>query len=301
MMVMLACPHAFCRTMPASEIFMLTQSFIFASGISEEIERDIWRRGVLSWEILRKHPGEVAEVIGETRSKKLLGAIGEAQAALDAGDLNWFRVHWPEKELWRLWRGFCTPKQRALVDIETTGRTPGFDQITVIGLSDGTHERAFVADQPQEGDEPLAGYVEAIRNYRLLVTFNGIGFDIPFIEKHFRSANYRCEQPHLDLMLLARSLGLSGGLKDMEKQVGIARDEGIADMRGSEAITLWGQWQNRRDRSAYDRLVVYCKADCTNLMAFADILYERKVAQVYAPYATEIDLDQAHGEQLSLF
>ncbi|MFW5845011.1 MAG: ribonuclease H-like domain-containing protein [Planctomycetota bacterium] len=280
---------------------MLCNSFIFAPGITEEMEQSIWQRGVLTWDILRKHPGEAAEAIGETRSKKLLSAVGEAQAALAACDHHWFRVNWPEKELWRLWRGYCDHGQRALVDIETTGRTPGFDQITVIGLSDGARERAFVADQPQGDDEAIDSYLEAIRDYKLLVTFNGIGFDVLFIEKHFRAANYRCEQPHLDLMLLARSLGLSGGLKDMEKELGIARDEGIAEMRGSEAITLWGQWQNRRDRAAYDRLVVYCKADCTNLMAFADILYQRKRAQVFEPHANHIDLDRAHGEQLSLF
>ena len=99
----------------------------------------------------------------------------------------------------------------------------------------------------------------------------------------------------------ARSLGLTGGLKDMEKQIGIVRNDEIGDIRGHEAITLWGQWKNSGDRNAYERLVKYCKADCTNLQAFADWVYEKKWAASYGQFASDIDLDAISGEQLSLF
>lgn len=278
---------------------MLTRSFIFAC--SEEIERGLWSRGVTTWETLRKHVGEATEVFkSEVRAKKLVAAVNDAQTALDAGDRKWFHDHWPERETWRLWQGFCAPEQIALVDIETTGRTPGYDQITVIGLSDGQREQAFVADRPLPGDRQLDQYLEEIEHYQLYVTFNGIGFDVPFIEKHFRDSGYHVDQPHIDLMLVARSIGLTGGLKDMEKQVGIERSGDIADMRGNEAITLWGAWK-RGDRAAYERLVKYCKADCTNLAEFANHCYQRKWDTVYTPYANDIDLDSAKGEQLSLF
>ncbi|TVR43497.1 MAG: hypothetical protein EA402_09575 [Planctomycetota bacterium] len=279
---------------------MLQRSFIFADGLTTELERSLWARGVTSWEALRKHPGQAADAIGDARMRKLMAAVEQAQAALDKGDHLWFRNHWPEKETWRLWVGYCQPHEVALLDIETTGRTPGFDQITVIGVSDGSTERAFVADRPLPGDESLSRYTEAIKAYRLVVTFNGISFDIPFIEKHFRPQNYRLEQPHIDLMWPARSLGLSGGLKDMEKTLGIARAADIADMRGNEAVILWGAWKNG-DREAYERLVTYCKADCSNLKAFADIVYQRKWDETYTPYAHDIDLDSAMGEQLTLF
>ena len=279
---------------------MQTSSFIFAKGMTEEMERAIWARGVTSWEVLQRHPGHAAEAIGDARCQKLVEAVGEAQQALERGDHHWFQVTWPEKESWRLWKGYCQPHEVALVDIETTGRTPGYDQITVIGLSDGERERAFVADRPLQPDELLDRYPEAMKGYKLLVTFNGVGFDVPFIEKHFRTIGYHVDQPHIDLMWPARSLGLSGGLKDMEKQIGIVRSGDIADMRGLEAITLWGAWK-RGDRAAYDKLVTYCKADCTNLKDFAEHVYQKKWDEVYAPYAKDIDLDAVSGNQLSLF
>ena len=222
---------------------MLTHSFIFAPGITEEQERNLWSRGVLDWDTLRKYPGEAADAIGEARSKKLINAVNDAEQAWHKGDTQWFKQHWPEQQTWRLWKGYCDAKQQALVDIETTGRTPGFDQITVIGLSDGTNERAFVADRAIQPDEPLGDFIEAIKPFRLLVTFNGIGFDVPFIEKSFRAEHFTFNTPHIDLMLVARSFGMKGGLKDMEKQAGIARDGDIADMRGNEAIILWGQME----------------------------------------------------------
>ncbi|MFW5698277.1 MAG: ribonuclease H-like domain-containing protein [Planctomycetota bacterium] len=279
---------------------MLTSSFIFANGVTEEMERAIWGRGVTDWQVLRKHPGEAAEAIGAARAQKLVAAVAEAEQALANADAGWFRRNWPEKESWRLWRGWCQAHEVALVDIETTGRTPGYDQITVIGLSDGTTERAFIAERPLPGDDPLDAFPEAIKTCKLLVTFNGIGFDVLFIEKHFRQRNFHFDMPHIDLLWPARSLGLTGGLKDMERQIGIARADDIQDMRGNEAITLWGAWRGG-DRSAYERLVTYCKADCTNLKDFADHVYERMWARAYAPYAKDIDLDTAMGEQLSLF
>ena len=98
---------------------MLNRSFIFAKGLTEEMERALWARGVVSWEVLRAHPGEAGEVIGMTKAQKLVEAVSEAQQARDKGDRAWFRANWPERETWRLWRGLCTPEQVALVDIET--------------------------------------------------------------------------------------------------------------------------------------------------------------------------------------
>lgn len=279
---------------------MLTRSFLFAKGMTEELERALWAKGLTTWDIVRQHPGEVAEVLGNAKGQRLVEAVAEAQQAVARGDLAWLRTNWPERETWRLWKGLAEPAQIALVDIETTGLTPGYDSITVIGLADGAGCRAFVAGKPQAGDEMLARFVETIRPYRLLVTFNGANFDVPFIERHFKDANFRFEMPHIDLLWPARSLGLGGGLKDMEKQLGIVRGDDIKDMRGHEAIQLWGQWRNG-DLAAYKKLVTYCKADCVNLQAFADAVYRRKWAQTYEAHAREVDFAAVKGQQMTLF
>ncbi len=279
---------------------MLNQSFIFARGMTEELERALWAHGLTSWDLLRRHPAEAAEVLGAGRAQKLNEAVGEAQQALDRRDLAWFRANWPERELWRLWKGFCSDAQVALIDIETTGLTPGYDQITVIGLSDGNIARAFVAGRPQPGDDQLEKFIEHIRSYHLIATFNGAAFDVPFIEKHFRESGFKFDMPHIDLLPPARSLGLGGGLKDMEKQLGIVRDADIKDIRGHEAILLWGAWKNG-DANAYRRLTTYCKADCVNLRAFGETIWRRQWDKIFTPHAREVDFDRINGQQMSLF
>jgi uncharacterized protein YprB with RNaseH-like and TPR domain len=279
---------------------MLTRSFIFAKGMNEELERVLWSKGLTSWELLRRHPGDVAEIMGQARSQKLIESVSEAQLALERRDNAWFKAAWPERELWRLWQGFSDLPRIALVDIETTGLTAGYDQITVIGLADGAGARVFVAGRPLPGDEVLERFREVIKGYDLVVTFNGANFDIPFIEKQFRDSGFRFEQPHLDLLWPARSMGLSGGLKDMEKQIGITRAADIKEMRGLEAIQLWGAWKSG-DQAAYQRLTTYCKADCVNLKEFADHVYRKKWETVYTPYAKDVDFDAIKGQQLTLF
>ena len=49
--------------------FMLTASYCFAPGITEELERSLWQAGVLNWTILRKHSDTAIEAIGEARTK----------------------------------------------------------------------------------------------------------------------------------------------------------------------------------------------------------------------------------------
>jgi hypothetical protein len=279
---------------------MLTASFAFAKGMTEDLERALWARGILDWELARAHPEEVAEGVGGGRASKLAEMLTEAEKARTQRDRTWFRQHFLPPEAWRLWRGYCAEPRIALVDIETTGLTPGYDQITVIGLADRNGARVFVAGKPMPGDEPLDRFPAALKDYDLIVTFNGENFDLPFIERHFKDTGFRFELPHLDLMILARALGISGGLKDIEKQVGIARGGDIAGMRGSEAITLWGAWKNG-DVAAYKKITTYCKADCANLWDLTEVLYKRRWDKVYSAHAKVIDFARTKGQQLTIF
>jgi uncharacterized protein YprB with RNaseH-like and TPR domain len=280
---------------------MLTSSFIFVRGLAEEQERALWARGITTWEIARRQPGEVAEVVGTARAAKLIEQLGEAEQAAARGDIAWFKANWPERETWRLWRGYCEPAQLALFDIETTGLTVGYDQIIVIGLADAVHAGAFVAGRPEPGDQPLDGFPAALRGRRLLVSFNGLNFDAPFIERHFRSTGFRFDAPHLDLLPLARAMGIHGGLKDgVEPALGITRAADIKEIRGNQAGQLWAQWK-AGDAGAYRRLVNYCKADCTNLIQVADGLYQRRWNQVFTSQARTVDFDAVHGKQMSIF
>jgi hypothetical protein len=68
-------------------------------------------------------------------------------------------------------------------------------------------------------------------------------------------------------MYACRLVGLTGGLKTIEGEVGIDRDR--PDLSGRDAVRLWRQYE-RGDDAALDTLVSYNREDTENLEALAD-------------------------------
>ncbi|HEY7534109.1 MAG TPA: ribonuclease H-like domain-containing protein, partial [Nitrospiraceae bacterium] len=114
----------------------------------------------------------------------------------------------------------------------------------------------------------------------LLVTFFGGAFDIPYLQTKFPRLDFR--KPHFDLCFAARRLGLRGGLKSIEQELHIDRDQDIIGLDGWEAVRLWYQWK-AGDEGALDLLLRYNIADTCNLEPLAEHLYEQLVASFGPP------------------
>ena len=114
----------------------------------------------------------------------------------------------------------------------------------------------------------LEEFPEYIADRPLLVSFNGIKFDVPFLRARFPQA--RLDQPHIDLRFVMASLGHRGGLKAIERRLGLKRDESIQGMGGLEAVRLWKRYR-QGDRAALDRLIAYNLADVGNLVELMEI------------------------------
>jgi len=112
----------------------------------------------------------------------------------------------------------------------------------------------------------------------LLVTFNGKRFDVPFLERSF---DLDIDRPHVDLMYPCRQLDLTGGLKGIERTVGIDRDR--PELSGRDAVRLWHQYE-RGDEQALSTLVSYNRADTANLESLMDIVADRLHDEVFAAY-----------------
>jgi len=63
-------------------------------------------------------------------------------------------------------------------------------------------------------------------------------------------------------MYPCKRIGLSGGLKPIEKEIGIERDR--PDLSGRDAVRLWREYE-RGDDDARDTLVSYNREDTKNL------------------------------------
>jgi len=56
---------------------VLTASFIFAKGLSDELERALWAKGIVSWDVLRQYPDEAVAILGDSRTRKLVEQVAE--------------------------------------------------------------------------------------------------------------------------------------------------------------------------------------------------------------------------------
>ena len=228
---------------------MLTRTFIHVPGIGQRRERTLWERGYTDWDLfLRDHPQGAWKSLIASR-------LDEATVLRDL----------PGREAWRLLSSF--PGRTVYLDIETEGLVIGEDRVTCIGLSDGNSVEAFVRG------ENLSEFPSAIRRFDLLVTYNGSCFDLPVLRHAYPSVDWDGFH-HVDLRYPARRVGLTGGLKRIERNLGLTRSGEIAGVDGYMAVRLW-EAHRRGCSGARDTLVHYCLSDAVHLKPLAARVFNR--------------------------
>lgn len=241
---------------------MLKSTFIHINGIGKKTEQSIWSSGVYTWdEFLEKH-NQVS--IGPCKNERVLDSIKESQIRIQKKDYAYFVKSLPDSEHWRVYKEL--KDQCCFLDIETTGLDKESDDITLIGIYDGKEPKIFIKGKN------LENFRDEIKKYPLVITFNGRCFDIPFIKEHFPEV--KLEQFHIDLRFVLASLGFRGGLKSVESQLGLKRDESISGMNGFEAVILWHKYQ-KGDNNALSMLIEYLSADICNLKPLMEFAYEQ--------------------------
>lgn len=237
---------------------MLRSTFLHLPGIGPTREKRLWAEGIRTWEDLANR---------EPDSQLGQGAAESCQR-LAAGDWNYFDQRLPSAEKWRV---FADLQDRALyLDIETDGT----DFITVIGTYDGQQSRLFVAGRDLEAAREL------IENHPLIITYNGALFDLPVIRRRFRYHLFN--HVHLDLRYPLHRLGYKGGLKHIERLVGLSRSEDTQGVDGWEAVHLWHRWQ-RGDQQAGRQLLAYNEEDTRHLQPLAQLVWREMSTQITLP------------------
>ncbi|MCJ7752139.1 MAG: ribonuclease H-like domain-containing protein, partial [Armatimonadetes bacterium] len=119
--------------------------------------------------------------------------------------------------------------------------------------------------------EDLQDFAEDISEYSLLVTFFGTCFDVPFLLRRFPQLAF--DHLHIDLCWALRRLGLTGGLKHIERQLGVPRSPETENHDGWDAVRLWREWE-RGSRESLDRLKAYNREDIVNLERLMHYAYD---------------------------
>jgi len=162
------------------------------------------------------------------------------------------------------------PRHReAFLDIETTGLSPAWCEITVVGIHifDGG-DTGFVQ---LVGEEVTAdNLLIALEGTQVIYTYNGSRFDLPFIQSRL-GINLAELFTHCDLMYHCWRSDLYGGLKGVERQLGIPRR--LREINGYQAVRLWWRYVNDYDQGALATLLEYNKEDVINLKTLKEMLF----------------------------
>lgn len=236
---------------------MLRSTFLHLPGIGSATEAQLWRSGVRDWVELR----QLAELPGvpPDRRAAIDRMLDESEGAFRDRNAEWFARRLPFGERWRLFPEFRDVT--AFLDIETTALTPQEGIVTVVGVHGGGATRAFIA---YDDLEELPAYLQ---RFRLIVTFNGALFDLPFLEARFPFIRF--PPAHIDLRFLLRRLGITGGLKRIEKELGVGDRAGVEGIAGPDAVRLWEE-ARRGVPGSLAKLVEYNRADAVNLEPLLD-------------------------------
>ena len=247
---------------------MLKNTFQHISGIGKKTEERIWMAGAKDWDCLDE-PHRI-DLPGKKVAALATNCL-ESRAHFASGNPVYFEKRLSASLSWRIFPEFR--KHTAYLDIETDGLDSYYGKITTIALYDGVDIFWYVQGKN------LDDFVRDIKKYKVVVTYNGKTFDVPFIQAYFR---INLSHAHIDLRYVLASLGYKGGLKQCEKLLGVGRGS-LEGIDGAFAPLLWEEYQIRNSKEALETLLAYNIEDVVNLETLMVKAYNLKIADT--PFA----------------
>lgn len=256
---------------------LLEKTYSHINRVTLHREESLWKEGVLDWESTLDNINYYAmpRSMRETFKKELPRSIRHYN--------NKNYTYFLERlEKFHKYRVYPFLEHKTLfLDIETTGVKPSDDHITVIGCYDGSEVRVFVYGENEYE------FLDYIKKFSIVVTFNGSCFDMPFLEKYF-DTEFDIHQ--IDLRFLLKDLGYTGGLKKIEEATGLNRGDDMTGVNGYTAVLLWKHYKSTNDKRALDTLIHYNLLDTINL--------EYLLRMAYNQYAKKFGANQIKPKTL---
>ena len=244
---------------------MLRYSYIHIKGIGEKREKSLWNQGITTWDTTLENIDNyiMPNIIRQRFKDELPTSI----RLFKEKNYRYFLYHLPEEYYYRAYPYLMD--RTLFLDIETTGFSISDSHITVIGCYDGVAPRVFLFGQNERD------FIEYVKKFSIIVTFNGKLFDIPFLEKYF---GINIKAAHIDLRPVLSGLGYKGGLKKIEVALGLGRSNDVSDVNGYTAVLLWKYYKETGDKRALDTLIHYNLLDTINLEPLLRFAYNKYAA-----------------------
>ena len=175
------------------------------------------------------------------------------------------------------------------VDIETTASPEDSSAVisSIVWWSDGEwHSWVNERDDAEQ-------FLMYWRNAKEVITFCGKSFDEPRICKHFNVGRH---PNHIDLHTEGKSLGISGGLKEIGAKLEFPRPQELANVDGATAIKLWKRYRFYGDDAALQNLLYYNAWD----VALTYLLHMKLTNQTPQPIYESIPFQYDESNMISV-
>ena len=192
------------------------------------------------------------------------------------------------------------PSNSYVFDIETTGLSPKFCKVILIGIlfnyNNQTIIKQFFAKNEDSEYELLNSFIDEIKSFEKHITFNGTTFDIPFLNARFIKHNidYKIESSD-DIGILKfikpfkKKLSLPDcKLKTVEKYLGIYREDTIS---GKESVELYKEFASNQNNDLKEVILLH---------NYEDIYYLGKMFRIKKVLAEKLDTIEINTDTLSV-
>lgn len=184
-------------------------------------------------------------------------------------------------------------------DIETTGFSPSTSNIYLIGClrkkGPDLIIDQFFAESKEDEKEVLERFIDLLNNYKTIISFNGIGFDIPFIKAKcdtYSIVEQLKEFSYIDIFKLISNIKFLLKLpnykqKTIESFLDIHRDDKYS---GGELINIYDDYVKTKSPSAEELLLLHNFDDVTGMLDLLPVLsYNQILNGAYSIKTVETD------------
>ncbi len=166
-------------------------------------------------------------------------------------------------------------------DIETTGFSPTTSIIYLIGClrrdGDSIIIDQFLAENKKEEKEALIAFMELIKDKNTIISFNGVGFDVPFIKAKCDTYNIPenlKNYQYVDIFKIISSIKFLLKLpnykqKTVESFLNLKRDDVFS---GGELINIYDEYLRSHSEESEKLLLLHNFEDVTGMLDILPVL-----------------------------
>ena len=180
-----------------------------------------------------------------------------------------------------------------VLDIEATGLDPRTAKVVIMGLltetDSGVKVTQFLAENHYEEDKVLMATMEFLRDNKIdyLITFNGLRYDIPFINKRLEMLNFeeRINLYDFDLYRFLRKCSILPNKMDSLRQAAVEDYFGIGTDRkdtitGKENIALFNEYSISGNSTVEKIILTHNREDVLQLYKLMKLSSENDFSDI---------------------